>query len=58
MSDARVHTLFQKDTCKIVRGVMVLMKGVQIGTLYNLLGNVNSTGCNDIIVPEVDSTSA
>jgi hypothetical protein len=57
MSDAGVHTLFQKDTCKMVRGVMVLMKGVQIGTLYKLLGNVDSTGCNNIIVPEVDSNS-
>jgi hypothetical protein len=55
MSDAGVHTLFQKDTCKMVRGVMVLMKGVQIGTLYKLLGNVDSTGCNNIVVPEVDS---
>jgi hypothetical protein len=25
MSDVGVHTLFQKDLCKIVRGVMVLM---------------------------------
>jgi hypothetical protein len=29
MSDAGVHTLFQKDSCKMVRGAMVLMKGVQ-----------------------------
>jgi hypothetical protein len=57
MSNARVHTLFQKDSCKMVRGVMVLMKGVQIVTLYKLLGSVNSTGCNNIIVLEVDSTS-
>ena len=28
MSDVGVHTLFQKDSCKMVRGVMVLMKGV------------------------------
>jgi hypothetical protein len=56
MSDAGVHTLFQKDTCKMVRGVMVLMKGVRIGTLYKLLGNVNLTGCNNIVVPKVDST--
>jgi hypothetical protein len=43
ISDARVHTLFQKDTCKMVIGVMVLMKEVQIGTIYKLLWNVNST---------------
>jgi hypothetical protein len=27
MSDARLHTLFQKDSCKMVKGVAVLMKG-------------------------------
>jgi hypothetical protein len=36
------------------QGVMVLMKGVWIGTLYKLLGNVDLTGCNNIVVPEVD----
>jgi hypothetical protein len=44
MSDARVHTLFQNDTCKMVRGEMVLIKRVWTGTLYKLLGNVDSTG--------------
>jgi hypothetical protein len=39
----------------MVRGVMVLMKGVWIGTLYNFLGSVDSIGCNNIIDPEVDS---
>ena len=43
MSDARVHTLFQKDSCKMVRGVMVLMKLFWIGTIYKLLRNVDST---------------
>lgn len=43
MSDASVHTIFEKDSCKMVRGTMVLMRGVQIGTLYKLLGNVDST---------------
>jgi hypothetical protein len=57
MSDAGVHTLFQKDMCKMVRGVMVLMKGVLIETLYKLLGNVDSTRCNNIIVPKFNSTS-
>jgi hypothetical protein len=41
----------------MVRGAMFLMKGVQIGTLYKLLGNVNSNGCNNIDVPKVKSTS-
>jgi hypothetical protein len=57
MSDAGVHTLFQKDMCQNGQGVMVLMKGVRIGTLYKLLGNVDSTGCNNIVVPKVNSTS-
>ena len=26
MSNVEVHTLFQKDSCKMVRGVMVLIK--------------------------------
>jgi hypothetical protein len=38
-----VHTLFEKDTCKMDRGVMVLIKLVRIGTLYKLLGNVDLT---------------
>jgi hypothetical protein len=56
MSDVWVHTLFQKDSCKMVKGTMILMKGIQIGSLYKLLGNVDSTGCNNIISSEVDST--
>jgi hypothetical protein len=40
----------------MARGVMVLMKGVRIGTLYKLLGNVELSGCNNIVFPEVDST--
>jgi hypothetical protein len=57
MSDAKVYTLFQKDTCNMFRDAMVSMKGVQIGTLYKLLENVDLTKCNNIILPEVDSTS-
>jgi hypothetical protein len=57
MSDAGVHTLFQKDSCKMVRVAMVLMRGFLIGTLYKMLGNVDSTGCNNIISLEIDSTT-
>jgi hypothetical protein len=57
MTDAGVHTLFHKESCKMVRGVMVLMKGVWIGTLYKMLGNVDSTGCNIIIAPKIDSNT-
>jgi hypothetical protein len=42
MSDAGVHTLFYKDMCNMVIYFMVLMKGFWIGTLYKLLGNVDS----------------
>jgi hypothetical protein len=41
----------------MVRGAMVLMKGLRIGTIYKLLGNFDSTGCNNIISPEIDSTA-
>jgi len=33
------------------------MKRVWIRTLYKFLGNFESIGCNNIIVPEVDSIS-
>jgi hypothetical protein len=38
MSDAGVHTIFEKDSCKMVRGAMVLMRGVWIGTLVQVVG--------------------
>ena len=38
LGDARVRTIFEKDTFKMVRGAMVLMRGVRCGTLYKLLG--------------------
>jgi hypothetical protein len=41
----------------MVIGVIVLMKGVRIGTLYKLLGNVDSIRCNRIVVPEFDSST-
>jgi hypothetical protein len=39
----------------MVSGAMVLMKGVHIGTLYKILGNVYSTGCHNIVALEIDS---
>jgi hypothetical protein len=39
----------------MVISAMVLMKEVQIGTLYKLLGSVDSTRCKNIVVLEVDS---
>jgi hypothetical protein len=54
MSDAGVHTLIQKDTCKMVKDAMVLMEGFWIGTLYKLLGNFNMTRCNNFVVRKVN----
>jgi hypothetical protein len=53
MEDVGVKTIFEKRTCRMVRGAMVLMKGVQFGTLYKMLGNTVSDGCNSSIVPDI-----
>jgi hypothetical protein len=37
MSGASVQTIFEKETRKMVWGVMVLLRGFWIGTLYKLL---------------------
>jgi hypothetical protein len=38
----------------MVRGEMVLMRGVWFGTLYKLLGSTISDGCNSSIVPDIE----
>jgi hypothetical protein len=53
MDDAGVKTIFEKETCKMVLGVMVLLKGVQFGTLYKLQGSTISDGCNSSIFPDI-----
>eukprot|EP00253_Pinus_taeda_P035723 PITA_35723 len=52
LDDAGVKTVFEKDTCKMVRGALVLMRGVRIGTLYKLQGSTVVEGCNSSMVPE------
>jgi hypothetical protein len=52
LSDAGVKTVFEENTCKMVRGAMVLMRGVCCGTLYNLLGRTYTNGCNIYVVCE------
>jgi hypothetical protein len=52
LDDAGVDTVFGKGTCKMVRGAMVLMRGVQCGTLYKLLGSIYTNGCNSFVVLE------
>jgi hypothetical protein len=53
MDDAGVTTIFEKETCRIVRGEMVLSKGVRFGTLYKIQGSIISDGCNSSIVPYI-----
>ena len=52
LDDAGVKTVFEKDTCKMVRGALILMRGVRIGTLYKLQGRIIVDGCNGSMVPE------
>jgi hypothetical protein len=50
MDDAGVKTIFEKEICRIVRGEMVLLKGFQLETMYNLQGRTISDGCNSSII--------
>jgi len=52
MDDACVKTIFEKDTCNMVWGALVLILGVGIGTLYKLLGRFFIDGCNSFVVPK------
>ena len=38
----------------MVQGSMVLLKEVQFGTLYKLLGRTISDGCNSSIIPDIE----
>jgi hypothetical protein len=51
LDDAGVDIVLGKGTCKMVRGEMVLMKGVRCGTLYKLVGSTYTNGCNNFVVP-------
>jgi hypothetical protein len=52
LDDVGVDIVLRKGTCKMLRGEMVLMRGVQCGTLYKLLGSTYTNGCNNYVVPE------
>lgn len=58
MGDSNVQTMFEKDACKMVQGVMVLMKGVRIGMLYKLLGRTNESSCLSIFDLKIDEISS
>jgi hypothetical protein len=53
MYDERVKLVFKKETCRMVQGEMVLLKGVWFETLYKLQGRNISDGCNSSIVLEI-----
>ena len=57
MDDEGVKIVFEKDTCKMVRGALVLMRGVRIGILYKLQGSTVIIGCNSSMVPESGAES-
>ena len=52
LDDAGVKIVFEKDTCKMVQGALILMWGVHIGTLYKLQGSNVVDGCNSYMVPK------
>jgi hypothetical protein len=52
LDDVGVDTIFGKNTCKMVRGAMVLMRGFWCENLYKLLGSIYTNGCNIFVVPE------
>ena len=49
---AGVKTLCGDGGCKMVRGSMVLMRGVRYGTLHKLLGKTIIYECNSFVVLE------
>eukprot|EP00253_Pinus_taeda_P020785 PITA_20785 len=51
LDDAGVKKVFENDTCKMVQGALVLMRGVRIGALYKLQGSTVIDGCNSSVVP-------
>jgi hypothetical protein len=53
IDDARVKAIFEKETCRMVQGAMLLLKGVRFGTLYKLQGSTISDGCNSSIAPDI-----
>lgn len=58
MGDVGMHIVFEKDICKMVWGAMVLMRGVQIWTMYKLVEKVDTNGCVNTIIPKVNGISS
>jgi hypothetical protein len=53
MSDASVKIMFENKTCRMVRGEMVLLRGVHIGTMCKILGTTISDVCTGFIVLDI-----
>jgi hypothetical protein len=53
MDDARVKTVFEKETCRMVRGARVLLKGVWFGNLYKIQGSTINDGCNNFVFTKI-----
>jgi hypothetical protein len=53
MDDAEVKKIFGKETCRVVRGEMVLLKGVWFGNMYKMKGSIIIDGFNSSIVPDI-----
>jgi hypothetical protein len=53
MDNVGVKIVFEKETCKMFQGAMVLLRGVWIATLYKLLGSNISDGWNSFVVPKI-----
>jgi hypothetical protein len=53
MDDAGVKIVFEKETCRMVRGTMMLLKGFWIGNLYKLQVSTISDGCNISFVLDI-----
>jgi hypothetical protein len=53
MDDAGVKKIFKKETCRMVQGEMVLLKGLWFGTMYKMQGRTITDGFNSSIVPDI-----
>ena len=53
MGNSGVKTIFEKETYRMVRAAMVLLKGVRFGNLYKMQGSTISDGCNISIVHDI-----
>ena len=40
LDDEGYHTVFSKETWKVIKGALVMAKGIKVGTLYTLTKNI------------------